>query len=530
MAAARCLLSEEQFLCSICLDVFTHPVSTPCGHNFCRDCITGYWSRSARPSCPNCKRTYDLRPELQVNTFISELVAQFRQMAEESAGGGGGSGGGEQQVQLGEVPCDVCCGSKRKAVKSCLVCLTSYCHVHLEPHETRPALQRHDLIDAVMNLETRICAQHNKPLELFCKTEQTCVCMLCSVLEHKTHTLVPLQDAYEEQMTELKATKDELHQMVHERFSKGLEMDQLLKLSEEREEQERAVSVQIFMTLKDAVEVAQAEVLQTTQQRQRLMKTKVKGFIKELQQEAFELMTMISEREQLSRCSDQLHFLQSLSALEASPPTTDWTKVCVPPLSYEGTVVRAVAQLQETLGRHMKLLFEAELRRVRRHAVTVTLDPDLVHPRPSAAGHRADVCRCVLARWSTASTGRRYFEVQVTKWSNWTLGVTHQETITNKEVSLSPRGGFWTVWSKDGGACVAAAQPPVALSLSTPLRKVGVFVDHEQGVVSFYDADAASLVYSFTDCCFSRPLFPFFSPCSNKDGKLHTPDSSCVLQ
>uniref|UniRef100_A0A3Q4G0P8 RING-type domain-containing protein n=1 Tax=Neolamprologus brichardi TaxID=32507 RepID=A0A3Q4G0P8_NEOBR len=54
MSAASNLRSEDQFLCSICLDVFTDPVSTPCGHNFCKTCIS------------------------QVNTFISEMVAQFR--------------------------------------------------------------------------------------------------------------------------------------------------------------------------------------------------------------------------------------------------------------------------------------------------------------------------------------------------------------------------------------------------------------------------------------------------------------------
>uniref|UniRef100_A0A3P8RZ82 RING-type domain-containing protein n=1 Tax=Amphiprion percula TaxID=161767 RepID=A0A3P8RZ82_AMPPE len=40
--------------CSICQDAFTEPVSTPCGHNYCKSCITGYWDSSDLTQCPLC--------------------------------------------------------------------------------------------------------------------------------------------------------------------------------------------------------------------------------------------------------------------------------------------------------------------------------------------------------------------------------------------------------------------------------------------------------------------------------------------
>uniref|UniRef100_A0A3Q3N756 RING-type domain-containing protein n=1 Tax=Labrus bergylta TaxID=56723 RepID=A0A3Q3N756_9LABR len=40
MAPALC---EDQFRCSICLDLFKNPVSIPCGHNFCLGCIKPFW-------------------------------------------------------------------------------------------------------------------------------------------------------------------------------------------------------------------------------------------------------------------------------------------------------------------------------------------------------------------------------------------------------------------------------------------------------------------------------------------------------
>ncbi|XP_042338290.1 tripartite motif-containing protein 29-like, partial [Plectropomus leopardus] len=114
-----------------------------------------------------CKKVFNSRPELQVNTFISEMVAQFRQSAQQKSSS---SSSEQQESKPGEVPCDVCTGAKLKALKSCLVCLTSYCETHLEPHLTVPGLKRHQLIDPVEKLEDRICTKHNKPLELFCKT------------------------------------------------------------------------------------------------------------------------------------------------------------------------------------------------------------------------------------------------------------------------------------------------------------------------------------------------------------------------
>uniref|UniRef100_A0A671WQ62 RING-type domain-containing protein n=1 Tax=Sparus aurata TaxID=8175 RepID=A0A671WQ62_SPAAU len=50
-------VEEQPSCCSLCQDVLKDPVSTSCGHWFCRQCITSYWDQSAsseHSSCPQC--------------------------------------------------------------------------------------------------------------------------------------------------------------------------------------------------------------------------------------------------------------------------------------------------------------------------------------------------------------------------------------------------------------------------------------------------------------------------------------------
>lgn len=88
------------------------------------------------------------------------------------------------------VLCDFCLVKKMKAVKSCLTCLTSLCETHLQAHYEYPALMKHKLVAATGQLKEKICAEHDKLLEVFCRSDQMCVCVLCIMDEHKQHNIV----------------------------------------------------------------------------------------------------------------------------------------------------------------------------------------------------------------------------------------------------------------------------------------------------------------------------------------------------
>ncbi|XP_020483752.2 E3 ubiquitin-protein ligase TRIM39 [Labrus bergylta] len=538
MAAANYHRSEDQFLCSICLDVFNDPVTIPCGHNFCKNCITEHWNTSDQYRCPICKKVFNTRPELHVNTFISEMVGQFRDKAQQEASS---SSSELQESKPGEVLCDVCTGPKLKALKSCLDCLVSYCETHLEPHLTASRLKRHQLIDPVENLEDRMCTKHDKPLELFCKTDQTCVCMLCSVLDHKTHEFVPLKEEYEEKKAKLEETEAEIQQMIQKTRLKIQEIKHSVDLSKDDADREMAEGVRVFTALKESVERGQAEFIDTIDKKLKTTKKQAEAFIKELEQEICELMKRSTEVQQLSRSEDHLHLIQRVQSVNSAPPTKDWTEVNVCQPLYEETVRNAVAQLEETLSEEMKkLLDQAELKRVQQYAVDVTLDPDTAHPdlilsEDGKQVHHGDVtknlpdnperfssCVCVLGKQSFSS-GRFYFEVQVKGKTEWDLGVVRESINRKGKITLSPEKGFWSIWLRNGNEYKACTGPSVRPSLKSGPEKVGVFVDYEEGLVSFYDVDSAALIYSFTDCSFTEKLFPYFSPSLNYGGKNSTP-------
>ncbi|KAB5530581.1 hypothetical protein PHYPO_G00130980 [Pangasianodon hypophthalmus] len=147
------LFSEQELTCSICLDLFSEPVSTPCGHNFCQSCIGGYWASSAECTCPLCKRPFDGRPELSINRVFAHIAQKYKEMryggpppvkprqkipAATAAAGGVSLQNGTKTL---DIPCDMCTGRKERAVSSCLTCIASYCETHVQPHRTNGVLR-----------------------------------------------------------------------------------------------------------------------------------------------------------------------------------------------------------------------------------------------------------------------------------------------------------------------------------------------------------------------------------------------------
>lgn len=197
------ILSEEQFSCSICLEVFVEPVSTPCGHTFCKACLQGFWNHSKKFVCPMCKKVFSRKPELSINCVLAEIAEQFQGLSTLSSNK---SDKGNVELthspslqkeddwgdfaKAGEVPCDACIGRKMKAKKSCLNCPGSFCEAHLRHHKKGKAMTSHKLVEPIHNLEDKMCKVHKRLLDAYCRNEHVCVCKECAETSHKAHDVV----------------------------------------------------------------------------------------------------------------------------------------------------------------------------------------------------------------------------------------------------------------------------------------------------------------------------------------------------
>uniref|UniRef100_A0A8C5A3G4 Tripartite motif-containing protein 16-like n=1 Tax=Gadus morhua TaxID=8049 RepID=A0A8C5A3G4_GADMO len=513
--------SEEDFSCSICLDVFNSPVTTPCGHNFCRTCITVFWDDMVQYKCPVCNELFHTRPVLRVNTFILGMVDQFRSSVRVKE---------QPCVEPGEVPCDVCTGTQLKAVKSCLVCYTSYCQTHLEPHQRVSRLKTHQLVDPLDSLEDRMCKKHGRLLELFCQTDQVCACVLCTMTDHKSHPVVPLKEEYEVKTAQLGKIEAEVQQMIKERQRKIKDIIDRVDHSKADADREIADGVQVLTALRRSVEKCLDDHNKTVQEKLKSTEKEAEGLIKELQQEIKDLTNRSSEVKQFSQTEDHLHLLQTFRSLKDPPPTRDWTTVEVRPPSYVGTLRRALDQLEETLNMEVKKV--PDLRSaLHKYACDLTLDPNTAYRELSLFEDNRKVTRVeedqsypdhpdrfdswpqVLGR--EALTGHCYWEVE---WEGRVeIGVTYRGITrrggggdselggNNKSWSLVCRDGLYSAWYN--GRETALPLPPAGST------RVGVYLDRPAGSLSFYRVSPGGGGSSDT----LTHLHTFWSPFTQED-------------
>ncbi|KAI4891973.1 hypothetical protein NFI96_009140, partial [Prochilodus magdalenae] len=223
MAEASISVAHDQFSCPVCLDLLKDPVTIPCGHSFCMVCINGCWDQEDQRgvySCPQCRETFTPRPVLHRNNVMAEVVEKLKETELQAAPPAPRYSG------PGDVECDFCTGRKLKAIKSCLTCLAFFCETHLKPHYEVPGLKKHKLVEASSQLQEKICSEHDKLIEIYCRTDRSFICYLCTMEKHRGHDTVSAKTERTEKQNQLKEVQSKLQQRIQENQKKQQELKQ----------------------------------------------------------------------------------------------------------------------------------------------------------------------------------------------------------------------------------------------------------------------------------------------------------------
>ncbi|KAL0992464.1 hypothetical protein UPYG_G00093660 [Umbra pygmaea] len=572
MAAAD--VPEQELTCSICLDLFSNPVSTPCGHNFCQGCIGGYWASSAVCTCPLCKHHFQERPQLSINRVLAQISLNYKQalygiekteMLDMDATPGAAAHGNPFLDEM--ILCDLCTGKKQAATSSCLTCTASYCETHVQPHLNTPFYANHRLLDPQEALRGRTCPKHRRLLEVYCRTDQTCICAICVLEDHRMHRTVTVQSERVSKQQLIGKTELEIQKRIE---AKGLclsELNNRLDIVRNYARSELSQVEHLLGELTRSVQRIRGELVGGMQEKQASVEAHGARLVTRLEAELLQLNTQRSRLAQQATSDDHIGFLQTFQ--EASAPLQEDSETQNLDAESEvslqfslGAVKHALGELNEKMNDihmgemrtrgSMNSLRESDSmmsvqsfrsksqwsirdlrkikpgsgrKKVKSYLEDVTLNPLTAYPflilsedrKQVKRGEklqfyrnsvqRFDVWSCVLAKEGFDS-GRHYWEVNVGENKDWKVGVVRQSAQRKGLFDMSPVNGYYALWW-GGSHLHALTAPPLAkVKSSVHLRTVGIFLDCEEGQVSFYNVKTGSEVYSFSMPAFSEKMFP----------------------
>ncbi|XP_056108973.1 E3 ubiquitin/ISG15 ligase TRIM25-like [Rhinichthys klamathensis goyatoka] len=307
---------QNPFHCPICLHLLNNPVTTSCGHSFCMNCLNECWDRDDQKgvySCPQCRQTFIPRPALSRSTVLAEVVERMKREAPEA----GTASPVLNYAASGDVECDICIETKLKAIKSCLVCLASYCESHIQTHYTSPALKRHKLVNASPHLLGQICSQHDKLLELYCCKDQQLICMQCALINHQNHKMTSSSAERQDIQSQgrLKENLDTLQMAMQQRETKVQELRQAVNSHKLSAQAAVEHSEKVFTEQISSMKKRRAKITEMIRAQEKAEVSSVEELILTLEQEISDLKRRRDELGQLSEVEDDIYFIQNFSSL-----------------------------------------------------------------------------------------------------------------------------------------------------------------------------------------------------------------------
>ncbi|XP_007544636.1 tripartite motif-containing protein 16-like [Poecilia formosa] len=436
-----------------------------------------------------------------------------------------------------DVVCDFCPAVKTKAVKSCLGCLVSYCEEHLQLHNNASQFKKHKLVNPSKNLKEKICSHHEKVLEFFCRTDQQCICYLCTMYEHKGHETVPAAAERDEKQKKLQESRQQMHQRIQDQEKDVKLLQQEVKAINVSAEKAVEDSEKIFTELIRLLQKRSSEVKQQIRSQQETEVSRVKDVQEKLEQEITELKRKDAELEQLSHTEDHTQFLLNYPSLPALRESTHSSSINIRPRRNFKDVTAAVSELRDKLQDVLRdpwtdvsqrlnevqfLLSEPEPKtraEFLKYSQKITLDPNTANSflslfernrkakktdKQSYPDHpdRFTQHSQVLSRESL--TGRCYWEVE---WKGAGRGVV---AILNKDVSREEKFGLndksWSLVCSTNKYTFKYnnTETPVSGPVSS---RIGVYLNHRAGILSFYSVSETMTLLHRVQTRFTQPLY-----------------------
>ncbi|XP_064797842.1 tripartite motif-containing protein 16-like protein [Oncorhynchus masou masou] len=543
MAQQAVLLDQDQFCCSVCLDLLKEPVAVPCGHSYCRSCIEGCWDQDDLKgiySCPQCRQTFTPRPALRKNNMLAEVVEKLKKTGLQAAPPDLCYAG------PGDVACDFCTGTrKQKALMFCLVCLVSSCKNHLQPHYSVPGLKKHKLVKASTQLQENICSRHDELLKIYCRTDQNCICYLCMVDDHKGHDTVSAAAERTEKQSQLGMSQQKLQQRIQEREKELKELQQAVESLKHSAQAAVEDSDRIFTELIHSIERRHSELKELIRDQEKAQVSQADGLLEQLEQEIAELRRRNAELEQLSHTEDHIHFLQSYQSLSSPSVSSDLPSIVIHPLQYFGDVIKAVSDVREKLEDFLKgewtkisttvnsvdVLLPPEPK-TREHFLQweflhqLTLDPNTAQKSLSLSEGNRKVTAVKAVKdpnpdhpdrftgwWQVLCreglSGRCYWEVEFHHGTVF-IAVSFKDMSrigTGNDSRFGYNDKSWGLECSSDG--YRFRHNNVETKVSGPQSsRVGVYLDHKADTMSFYSISDTMTLLHRVQTTFTKPLYP----------------------
>ncbi|XP_077122999.1 E3 ubiquitin/ISG15 ligase TRIM25-like [Ranitomeya variabilis] len=511
---------RKELECSICLTLYTDPVTLRCGHNFCRVCIDQVLNtrdESGDYSCPECREKFQGRPALIRNITLSNVVENFRSTE-------------PHQEEITGICCTYCFHSPVPAVKSCLHCEASLCEKHLKLHSKSP---EHILTDPSTSLENRKCSAHKKILEYYCAEDSTCICVSCSLVgEHRGHRVETLDEASEKKKVKLRNVLQKLitkRKKTEERV-RSLE-EQRRKVKEKSSGEAKRVTA-LFIDIRRRVDDLEKKVLNEISRREKQMS--LSDVIQKLEIKKDELSRKMRHIEELCNMTDPLTALQE-------PDTGD---LCDPEEKEGGDKATGghdggdedrwghdggdrgaelISHISHTLSdiiRDINVIFHVAdpadiLLDVNTAANNLLISDDLktatwtlrTQNRPETA-ERFQGYQVMSGRRFTS--GRHYWDVEISGSEWWSVGMCYPSIDRRgQKLYIGDNNKSWCLHKgrvNNNQYSVMHGSKVIPLPHQISSDRVRICLDYEAGQLSFYElCDPIRHLHTFT-AAFSEPL------------------------